>query len=108
LLGSQIWREQVVPLIAFERLVGLPAPETGQKARVAMCNTVNANKRIPYFGILLQSIPHLVRVTEEVIGPHPRPRQLGKMVLRQVKINEELAWIPDLDAIERLLQGVVS
>jgi len=107
-LGSQNWRQQVLPLVSFERLVGLPGEAPSRRSRVAVCNTLNGNPKLPYIGVLLDNIPHLVRANEENLTPLEPSRDLGIFVLRQVKIFGEEAWIPDLDALERSVQALVG
>jgi len=107
-LGTQVWRQQILPLVSFERLLGLPAEAPSRHSRVAVCNTLNGNPKLPYIGVLLHNIPRLVRASEENIAPLEPPRNLGIFVLRQVKILGEEAWIPDLDALERAVQSLVG
>jgi chemosensory pili system protein ChpC len=107
-LGNQSWRQQVLPLISFERLLGLPAEAPGRRSRVAVCNTLSGNPRLPYIGVVLDNIPHLVRAAEENIAPLEAPRELGIFVLRQVRVFGEEAWIPDLDALERSVLALLG
>ncbi len=107
-LGSQSWRQQVVPLIQFEIIAGTPAQPPGRHCRVAVLNTLNGRDELPYIGLVLNDIPHLVRVHEEIIQPVKKPRKLGECVARQVTLSGEEAWIPDLDALEKLVAAQVS
>ena len=106
LLGSFEWRQKKVPVVAFETLLSLPREESG-RARIAICNTLNGNARCPYIGILLRSIPHLTRVTEETITSLGAPSDSGQMVLQQVRVNGQEAWIPDLDTLERAVLEIL-
>jgi chemosensory pili system protein ChpC len=108
LLGTFDWRQQKVPIVAFEKLLGLPKDETGHRARIAICNTLNGNARCPYIGILLRSIPHLTRLTEELIAPLGELGDAGPMVARQVRLNGQEAWIPDLDALEQAVLDIIN
>lgn len=106
LLGTFEWRQKKVPVIAFETLLSLPREESG-RARIAICNTLNGNAQCPYIGILLRSIPHLTRVTEETITPLGDDSDSSEMVVRQVKVNGQEAWIPDLDTLERAVLNLL-
>ena len=108
LLGVMSWHQRLVPLVSFDVLVGSPSEEIGNRARIAICNTLNGNPQRPYIGILLRSIPHLVRVTEEFIAPLGEPGDGGDMVKQQVRISGQEAWIPDLDALEQALSKVLG
>ena len=103
LLGRFSWRQQSVPLVSFEGLVGLPQQEIGHRARVAICNSLNGNAECPYIGIVLTSIPHLVRISADNISAQDESEDLGEMVAQQVILAGEKAWIPDLDALERAM-----
>jgi chemosensory pili system protein ChpC len=107
-LGTQEWRGQVIPVISFEKLLGLPVAEPGVRARVAVCNTLGGNKDCPFIGLLLASTPRLVRITEDAIAPQSDEQELGEAVKRQVIINEENAWIPDMNSVEWVVQEAVS
>ena len=80
------------------------AAEIGHGARVAICKTLGGNPERPFLGIVLSSMPQLVRVTEEVIAPLSEEEELGSVVLRQVVVNNRAAWIPDLNALEWVVQ----
>ena len=108
LLGVMSWYQRSVPLISFDVLVGSASEEIGHRARIAICNTLNANPQLPYIGILLRSIPHLVRVTEEFIAPLGEPGDGGDMIKAQVRISGQEAWIPDFDALEQAVIEVLG
>jgi chemosensory pili system protein ChpC len=104
MLGLFDWHQQKVPLISFEALVNKGSTEISHGARVAVCKTLGGNPERPFLGIVLSSMPQLVRVTEEVIGPLSEPEDLGSAVMRQVVVNNSAAWIPDLNALEWVVQ----
>lgn len=108
LLGFHDWRKERVPLVVFETLVERASPVIGNRARIAICKTLGGNPRRPYIGLLLSAMPRLVRVTEEVIVPFDKPEDLGENVKQQVVINGEAAWIPDLHALEWVVQEALS
>ncbi len=107
-LGIQSWRGQEIPVISFEELVEVPAIEPGSRSRVAVCNTLGGNPRRPFIGLLLTSTPRLVRITEDVVTPQSNEQELGEAVKRQVVINGENAWIPDMNAVEWVVQEAMS
>jgi chemosensory pili system protein ChpC len=107
-LGIQVWRGQEIPVVSFEELVEVPAIEPGARSRVAVCNTLGGNPRRPFIGLLLTSTPHLVRITEDIVAPQTNEQDLGEAVKSQVLINGENAWIPDMNAIEWVVQEALS
>jgi len=108
LLGMVAWRQQQVPLICFDGQVGMAPKQIGVRARIAICNALGQNPARPYIAILTQTIPRLVRVSEEVIETDPGFQELGETVIQQVLINGEKAWIPDLDVVESLTKMALS
>ena len=108
LLGTVAWRQQTVPLVSFELLTGGQHSEIGHRARIAICNTLNGNTERPFLGVLLRSIPHLVRVTEESVFPMEESGEMGDVVQRQVMVNGQEAWIPNLDALEKAVNEALD
>ncbi len=108
LLGVMSWRHYRVPLIAFDSLLGMPEKEIGHRARIALCNTINSASVLPYTGFLLRTIPRLVRVTEESIVPLDEQEEPRPMVSRHLMINDQEAWIPNLDALEQALVEILD
>ncbi len=107
-LGFQTWRFQEVPVVSFEKLVEAPSATPGLRSRVAICNTLGGNPKRPFIGVLLATMPRLVRVTQDVIAPQSNLHDFGSAVQREVIINGEDAWIPDMNAVEWVLQEALS
>ena len=107
-LGIQLWRGQEIPVVSFEELVEVPAIESSSRSRVAVCNTLGGNPRRPFIGLLLTSTPRLVRVSEDVVAPQGNEQDLGEAVKRQIIINGENAWIPDMNTVEWVVQEALS
>ncbi|MEW7976851.1 MAG: chemotaxis protein CheW [Candidatus Sedimenticola endophacoides] len=103
LLGGFPWRQQTVPLISFDHLIGAGEADAGLRARVAICNTTSSGGTHPHFALLLRSIPHLVRISEENVSALDDAEPGHAMVAQRVRLNGEEAMIPDLDALEAAL-----
>ncbi len=103
LLGMISWRWKKIPLVCFDTLVGMPPKKMGVRARIAICYTLSGDSKLPFLGILTQSVPHLTRASEALIVSNPEPDELGDGVMQQVLINGEEAWIPDLNALEAMI-----
>ncbi|OOZ37022.1 chemotaxis protein CheW [Solemya velesiana gill symbiont] len=108
LLGTFSWRQQGVPLVSFETIAGSAIEPPEHRARIAICNTLNGNPDRPYIGILLKAIPHLVRVTRDTVAPIEQDEDAGSMVVEEVMISGQKAWIPDLDALDMALGDVLE
>ncbi len=66
-LGNCRWREQTVPLLAYEVLNGDEKPFVNARSRFAVLNTTGKDDSLPFIAVLTQGLPRLARVTEEEI-----------------------------------------
>ncbi len=107
-LGILSWRQREVPVVSFEELVEVPSEEPSPSSNIAICNTLGGNPRRPFIGLMLSSMPKLVRITQEVVAPQENEHDLGTVVKRQVMINGEEAWIPDMNSVEWVVQEALS
>ncbi|MGD8309319.1 MAG: chemotaxis protein CheW, partial [Chromatiales bacterium] len=97
------WRDHRIPVVSFERTLGEEPGEAGHRARIVVCNTLNGNAGQPYIGILAQSIPRLVRVLDGGIELREGETDPPATVLREISVNGQEAWIPDLDVLELMV-----
>ncbi len=103
LLGMVPWRGLQLPLLSFEAVLHGAPPEASARLRIAVMNTLNGNPDVPFFGIVLQGIPHLVRADEASVTRTDQGDEATPGVLARVDVNGEPAIIPDLDAVEKML-----
>ena len=108
LLGILTWRQFEVPLVSFDSRLEFRDWESGHRARIAILNSITRRTNRPYIGILLRSIPRLVRATEESLEPLGDVLRDNVILARQVKIGDQEAWIPDLDSLEEDLAAVLD
>jgi chemosensory pili system protein ChpC len=97
------WRDRRLPVVSFELASDGESGRLQKSCRIAIVNTLNGNTKLPYFGLLMQSLPSLQIV-------RPNGVQEGAVVDRpsikaSVTVNGTPAVIPDLDDLEaRLLR----
>lgn len=105
LLGSVSWNGRTVPVVSFEELAGLSRTEPGGRTRIAIINSIAGRLDAGCFGLLTEGFPQLVRVNRSIVQADPRQRwpDAGP-VLCQVRMINEYPLIPDLEAIEDLLE----
>jgi len=109
LLGIIVWRYYQVPLVSYDVLLGAHDQEVGNRARIVLCKTISDSGNRPYTALLLQSIPRLVTVAETSISAIPDDdHQLHPLIAHHVQINDQEAWIPNLDALERSLEEILG
>ena len=109
LRGSIQWNERSVPVISFEELAGLTSTPPGGRTRIAIINGITGRLPGGCFGVIAEGFPQLVRVNREVLQPAARQAwPENGPVLCQVRMINEYPLIPDLEAIERLLDEAAS
>lgn len=104
LLGWINWRDEEIPLLSFEKLNDSGQVSIGQDARIAVINTITG--KIKFYGIIIQGIPRQSRVGNDDIVEEPV--QSGPAEAMYVQMGGDLAVIPDLDAIERAIAGLMQ
>ena len=106
LLGTIQWRGRSIPVVSFNAaLGGDPVHGRGQRLRIAVLNTLNGNKELPYIGLLTLGISRLIRVSAENLTPDPSGVVDSDLVLESLTIGNQPAWIPNLDRLEELVSG---
>jgi chemosensory pili system protein ChpC len=109
LLGQLEWRQRLIPVVSFSRLLHDPEEE-GHRLRIAVCNTLGADPGLPFIGLKSSAIPHLVRATQSNIAAASAPVDAvnNPAVLRAVRIGEEDALIPNLGELEVMVKQAWS
>ncbi|MGI0118852.1 chemotaxis protein CheW [Zooshikella sp. RANM57] len=101
-LGQINWREQSIPVISFEVANGEEYRGTSRNARVAIINSISGNRELAFFAIVVQGIPHSVRLTESDVIAQDEPNQ-GELEAMHVLAHGEPAIIPKLDSLETMI-----
>ena len=99
-LGNCSWREQTIPLLAFEVLNGEDKPGVSSRSRFAVINTTGIHESLPFIAIITQGLPRLARVTEEEITER-EDTDKKPFELMHVSWAGEEAVIPNVEAMER-------
>ncbi|QIL90485.1 chemotaxis protein CheW [Microbulbifer harenosus] len=97
-MGELHWRELRLPLVSFEVMRGNPMPVLRSNCRIAVLSSGNGEGDLPFFAVVLQGTPRLVRVTPEELAAREGECAMGELM--HVALSGEVAVIPDLLAIE--------
>ncbi|MFD1215749.1 MULTISPECIES: chemotaxis protein CheW [Microbulbifer] len=97
-MGELHWRELRLPLLAFEVMRGKPMPALRSHCRIAVLNSGNPDGDLPFFALVLQGTPRLVRVTPEELAGREGECAMGELM--HVALSGEVAVIPDLGTLE--------
>jgi chemosensory pili system protein ChpC len=100
-LGDLAWRGTSIPMVSIEGMWGGSVAVPGQRSRTLVLNTLNGNQDLTHIGLIVQSLPTLVRVSLENLEPSKVSSDLGALISQSVTVNDNLALIPDLDELER-------
>ena len=107
LLGRIRWRGWEVPLIAFSQMADIASEAGGLGSKVVVLKALGGDAKSPYFAILTQGFPRLVTVSPDRLQ-HEADEHLPLGVHARVWLNEDEAFVPDLEAIELLIAGALN
>jgi chemosensory pili system protein ChpC len=100
-LGYVSWRGINIPVISFELANQQNSLKTPSNARIVVINTIgDQHEKLPFFAIVTQGIPRLVKVASDLIKPVKGKND--KAELATVKLDGEEAVIPNLAYLETL------
>lgn len=109
LLGRIRWRGWQLPLLSFSRFAGLAEEQGGLGSKVVVLKALGGDARRPYFALLTQGFPRLVTVTETALARLDADGEaLPPGVLARVRLNEDEAVVPDLEALEDTLREALA
>lgn len=100
ILGHVIWQQNKLPVLMFEVLNGDKQPPEPQA--LAIIHSVSIADKIEHYALALQAEPAQVKVKISELEDLDRA-PVGPMEYLQVRYQEALAVIPDLDALEAKL-----
>lgn len=106
LMGTLTWNGRQLPVISFEVAAGQSPPELGARARVVVFHAPSGQLQPPYFGILAQGFPQLVRVNAGVLTTDSEDFPEDGPVICRIRMLNETPLIPDLDHLERMILPV--
>ncbi len=104
-LGILSWRGVQVPVISFEMLTNARASfslMSVSSASLIVCVTLSGQEEIPYFALVAQALPRLMRLTAEEL--QESEEETVATELMRIQLNGQPAIIPDLDYIEASLE----
>ncbi|MFC5569802.1 chemotaxis protein CheW [Lysobacter yangpyeongensis] len=107
LLGRIRWRGWELPLISFSRMADIAPEAGGLGSKVVVLKALGGDPKAPYFAILTQGFPRLVTVSTDRLLHEP-DEQLPRGVHARVWLNEDEAFIPDLEAIQALIGNALA
>ncbi len=109
-VGAMLWRNLTTPLVSLGRLIFRVAPDADLNSRIIIVNTLGADSQLPHFGLLGTSAPRPLNLQRQEINldPDVPVSELSRPgILSWARYQDQQVIIPDLDAIETVLQPLV-
>jgi len=97
-LGHITWRNQSLPLVSFEAACGAQAV-VSEQARIVVLNAVGESP-LRFIGLLIQGVPRSCRLDSQLSYIDV---PLAPLEIAAVQVGEQVARVPDLEGLERLL-----
>lgn len=102
-IGALTWRGWRIPLFSLSILSGQTAEENMTGAKVAVIKGLGGNPRLPFLALVAQGFPRLTTLRPDNLSVH-EGEETPAGVASIVSVNDDRAFLPDLDAIEGLLE----
>ncbi len=103
LLGQIDWRGVKVPLISLEGLCGWGVPPYSADTRIAVFYTVSGEGKVPYFAVIVQGIPRLVRLYPETLSETASAQMTCPYMAQTASLEGNPVLLPNLLSIEQTL-----
>lgn len=101
LLGFVRWREQELPVVSLEGLLGRPLPLKSRRTRLLIINSVGTSLNTGLMALICQGYPHLTALNRSAMQPAVlEARDPDELVLSRVRVANTQALIPDLETME--------
>jgi chemosensory pili system protein ChpC len=109
-VGAMLWRNLTTPLISLGQLIFQVSPEADLNSRIIFVNSLGSDSQLPHFGLLSTSAPRPLNLQRSEINldpdvPEANLRRPG--ILSWARYQDQPVLIPDLEAIEVVLQPLV-
>lgn len=103
LAGSIEWNGRQLPVVSFEVAAGYPSPVQAGRTRVVVFNAITGELKPPYFGLLTQGFPQLVRVNPDVLATDDEAFPEDSPIVCRIRMLNEYPLIPDLERLEQMI-----
>ena len=107
-IGAMLWKALTIPLVSLERLLASEADGgSGNYNRIIIVHALGNHPRLRYFGLLGSEAPRIIELERTGISLELNLEGLPTGVLSRVSVYGQPAVIPDMDAIESILNRVM-
>ena len=106
LAGFVAWRGCSVPLVWFERLLGMETMHHQGESRMVILNTLNGNRQTPFVAMEIQGLPRLSLLKHGMLEYDESEINSEPVVLSTLRLDSERLIVPNIDVIERMLENL--
>jgi len=106
LLGILSWRGRNVPVVSFERLLGLEPGMRSEETRFIVCNTLTGSNTVPFIALQIEGIPHLVQVDHTMLEADSSETTVAPVVEAYLRLQGESVIVPKMDVIEKMVENL--
>ncbi len=108
--GRVNWRGWRVPLFSLSILAGIADAESPLNAKVTVLKALGGNPRLPFMAMTCVGFPRLTTVASNELLPAGDAASSVERpgVLMDVLLREDRAMLPDLPAIQRLIEETMD
>ncbi len=107
-VGTLDWNGRQLPVVSFEAAAGQEMPVSSGRTRVVVFHAMAGQLQPPFFGVLTQGFPQLVRVNPDVLTPDDEQFPANGPIICRIRMINELPLIPDLECLERMILSVTT
>jgi chemosensory pili system protein ChpC len=97
LLGRVRWRDEAIPLVAMEALMGASVPERSRRSRMVIVRAPKGTLKPSVIAILAQGFPYILRVTPGLLKRGDN--RDDESLLTEIALGTEHPVVPDLPAL---------
>ncbi len=97
--GMIDWRGLKLPLLSMESLLDMDSSPPSQNSRVVVFNGLNKKDGIPFFAIISDGNPHLIKMDEQAMDDELTASHESQYIHHTHPIKGKTVLIPDLLAI---------
>lgn len=102
-LGHCQWRENTLPVIDLESMIGNKSSDTDTANKLCVLNGINTQAQLAFYAVPCYGAPQLITLNEDALQQIPDTED-SDFLYCQIKIGNQIALIPHLDNIEANLK----
>ena len=107
-VGAILWKTLTIPIVSLERLIYRTDPGSGAHSRIIVVSALGNNPKLRDFGFLGTEAPQLMDLKRSDIALHKTREPAMPGVSCRVSVKGHEAVIPDMVAIESVLNRAIK